>query len=168
MRVTLRREFIPSRMLWGHENPLVSPESTSPAILPPLRSRHWGAASYVPNALFTLTPPLLPLQEDTPANEYQGLPKSGTPPHWPRAPKKRRIAGAGKVVAVSSAKGGVGKSTVACSFHLSLLLLSTPSSYSPLLAAVSLLPDVPGLPWTMADPEMESVMSFSTPRKEVC
>ncbi|KAL2108159.1 hypothetical protein VUR80DRAFT_4178 [Thermomyces stellatus] len=69
MRVTLRREFISSRIL-RHENPL-------------------------------------------------GLPRSGTPPHWPRAPKKRRIAGVGKVLAVSSAKGGVGKSTIASNLSLS-------------------------------------------------
>ncbi len=43
----------------------------------------------------------------------QGLPKSGSPPSWPRLPRQRRIKGVAKVIAVSSAKGGVGKSTVA-------------------------------------------------------
>lgn len=46
----------------------------------------------------------------------QGLPRSGTPPSFPRrrgVPEKRKIRDVKKVVAVSSAKGGVGKSTVA-------------------------------------------------------
>ncbi|KAJ5666482.1 ATPase-like ParA/MinD, partial [Penicillium maclennaniae] len=45
-----------------------------------------------------------------------GLPRSGTPPSFPRRrglPEKRKIRDVKKVVAVSSAKGGVGKSTVA-------------------------------------------------------
>ncbi|KAM3446712.1 hypothetical protein MY3296_009418 [Beauveria thailandica] len=42
-----------------------------------------------------------------------GLPRAGTPPHWPKKPQKRKITGVDKVIAVSSAKGGVGKSTVA-------------------------------------------------------
>jgi ATP-binding protein involved in chromosome partitioning len=43
----------------------------------------------------------------------QGLPRSGTPANWPKPPKRRNIKGVDKVIAVSSAKGGVGKSTVA-------------------------------------------------------
>jgi ATP-binding protein involved in chromosome partitioning len=46
----------------------------------------------------------------------KGLPRSGTPPSFPRRrglPQKRAIRDVKKVVAVSSAKGGVGKSTVA-------------------------------------------------------
>ncbi|RFU76727.1 nucleotide-binding [Trichoderma arundinaceum] len=42
-----------------------------------------------------------------------GLPRSGTPPSWPKRPQRRKITGVDKVIAVSSAKGGVGKSTVA-------------------------------------------------------
>ncbi|KAH8884627.1 P-loop containing nucleoside triphosphate hydrolase protein [Thozetella sp. PMI_491] len=43
-----------------------------------------------------------------------GLPKSGTIPRMQRGlPEKRRIPTVSKVIAVSSAKGGVGKSTVA-------------------------------------------------------
>ncbi|OAR02026.1 hypothetical protein LLEC1_01625 [Akanthomyces lecanii] len=42
-----------------------------------------------------------------------GLPRAGTPPNWPKKSMKRKIPGVDKVIAVSSAKGGVGKSTVA-------------------------------------------------------
>jgi Mrp family chromosome partitioning ATPase len=47
----------------------------------------------------------------------QGLPRKGAPPSFPRAqrglPTKRKIPNVSKIVAVSSAKGGVGKSTIA-------------------------------------------------------
>lgn len=46
----------------------------------------------------------------------QGLPRSGTPPSLKSRrglPQKRKIRDVKKVIAVSSAKGGVGKSTVA-------------------------------------------------------
>ena len=46
----------------------------------------------------------------------QGLPRSGTPPTFRSRrglPEKRKIRDVNKVVAVSSAKGGVGKSTIA-------------------------------------------------------
>lgn len=47
-----------------------------------------------------------------------GLPKTGTPPTWASRkarglPEARHIQGVKKVIAVSSAKGGVGKSTIA-------------------------------------------------------
>jgi Mrp family chromosome partitioning ATPase len=48
---------------------------------------------------------------------FQGLPRSGAPPQIPRMqrglPQRRRIRDVHKVIAVSSAKGGVGKSTIA-------------------------------------------------------
>ncbi|KUM62974.1 hypothetical protein ACN42_g4108 [Penicillium freii] len=52
------------------------------------------------------------LQHDNPL----GLPRSGTPPTFRSRrglPEKRKIRDVKKVVAVSSAKGGVGKSTIA-------------------------------------------------------
>lgn len=83
----MRRCFSTSVRRLSHDNPLV-----------------WTLGPYDHN-----TDPLL--------NSGQGLPRKGAPPTLPRAqrglPQKRKIQNVSKIVAVSSAKGGVGKSTIA-------------------------------------------------------
>jgi ATP-binding protein involved in chromosome partitioning len=54
--------------------------------------------------------------------QTQGLPRSGSIPRMQRGlPERRRIKDVQQVIAVSSAKGGVGKSTIAGIYSLDIL-----------------------------------------------
>lgn len=74
----------------------------------------------------------------------QGLPRSGVPPTLPRRqrglPEKRSIQDVRKVIVVSSAKGGVGKSTIAGEDEY-ILLLALAQESSKQLISPSLSPD---------------------------
>lgn len=53
------------------------------------------------------------LNEKLFVDAYQGLPRTGSIPRMQRGlPERRKIKDVKKVIAVSSAKGGVGKSTL--------------------------------------------------------
>lgn len=60
-------------------------------------------------------------------------------------PQKRRIAGVDKVVAIASAKGGVGKSTVSGKFN------PPPSRAAPVVVSSSFTPGVSPPRWHTAD-----------------
>lgn len=69
------------------------------------------------NPLVLFSPSFHPVNGHSLINLFQGLPRAGAPPTLPHRqrglPEKRSIKDVRKVIAVSSAKGGVGKSTIA-------------------------------------------------------
>ncbi|KAI5464789.1 P-loop containing nucleoside triphosphate hydrolase protein [Mariannaea sp. PMI_226] len=86
-----------------------------------------------------------------------GLPRSGTPPNWPRRPQRRKITGVEKVIAVSSAKGGVGKSTIAANLSLAFARLGYRTG---ILDTDIFGPSIPTLFDLSGEPRLSSSMSL--------